>query len=53
MTKFARFNIIWQHGAFLTAAVLDAKHCTFISDTFATREGELPSLLFFEHLSNK
>ena len=28
MTKFARLDIIWQHGAVLTAAVLDAEHCT-------------------------
>ena len=50
MIKFACFNIIWQHGAFLTAAVLDAQHCTFISqsDTFATREGEHPGLLVFK-----
>ena len=49
MTKFACFNIIWQRGAFLTAAVLDAEHCTFIYDTFAIREGEgeHPGLLFF------
>ena len=50
MIKFARFNIIWQHGAFLTALVLDAQHCTFISqsDTFAIREGEHPGLMFFK-----
>ena len=47
MTKFARLNIIWQGGAFLTAAFLDAEHCTFISDTFAIREDEHPGLLFF------
>ena len=47
MTKFARLNIIWQRGAFSTAAVLDAEHCTFISDTFAIREDEHPGLLFF------
>ena len=47
MTKFACFNIIWQRGAFLTAAVLDADHCTFISDTFAIREGEHRGLLLF------
>ena len=47
MTKFARLNIIWKRGAFLTAAVLDAEHCTFISDTFAIREDEHPDLLFF------
>ena len=40
MTKFARFNIIWQRGAFLTAAVLDAEHCKFIYDSFAIRECE-------------
>ena len=55
MIKCARINIIWQHGAFLTAAVLDAQHCTFISqsDTFAIREGEHPVCCFYEHLSNK
>ena len=49
MTKFERFNIIWQRGKFLTAAVLDAEHCTFIYDIFAIREGkgEHPGLLFF------
>ena len=47
MTKFARLNIIWQRGAFLTAAVLDADHCTFISDTSAIREDEHPGVLFF------
>ena len=47
MTKFARLNIIWQRGAVLTAAVLDAEHCTFISDTFVIREDEYPGLLFF------
>ena len=47
MTKFARFNIIWQRGAFLTATVLDAEHSTFISDAFAIREGEHPGLLLF------
>ena len=47
MMKFARLNIIWQGGAFLTAAFLDAEHCTFISDTFAIREDEHPGLLFF------
>ena len=51
MTKFACLNIIWQRGAFLTAAVLDAEHCTFIFDTFVIREDEHPGLLFFsEHL---
>ena len=47
MTKFARLNIIWQRGAFLTASVLDADHCTFISDTIAIREDEHPGVLFF------
>ena len=46
MTKFARFNIIWQRGAFLTAAVLDAEHGTYIYDTFAIREGEHPGVYF-------
>ena len=47
MAKFARLDIIWQHGAVLTAAVLNAEHCTFISDTFAIREDEHPGFLFF------
>ena len=47
MTNVARLNIIWQRAAFLTAAVLDAEHCTFISDTFAIREDEHTGLLFF------
>ena len=47
MTQFARLNIIWQRGAFLTAAGLDAEHCKFISDTFDIREDEHPGLLFF------
>ena len=47
MTKFARINIIWQRGAFLTAVVLDSEHYTFISDIFAIREDEHPGLLFF------
>ena len=49
MTKFACFNVIWQRGAFLTAADLDAEHGTCIYDIFAIREGEgdHPGLLFF------
>ena len=47
MTKFVRFNIIWQRGAFLTAAVLGAEQCTFIPDTFYIREDKHPGLLFF------
>ena len=47
MTKFARFNIIWQRGAFLTVAVIDAEHCRSITDTFVIREGEHPGFFFF------
>ena len=53
MTNFVRFNIIWKRGAFLTTAVLDAEHWTFISDAFNIREDKHPGLLFLEHLSNK
>ena len=49
MTKFACFNIIWQRGAFLTVAVIDAEHCKSIYDTFAIREGE--HLVVFQNIS--
>ena len=49
MTKFARFNIIWQRDAFLTSVVLVAEYCTFISDNFALREAS--RFVVFQNIS--